>query len=86
LADAGLQAEDIDYINAHGTSTDENEKYETMEMKETVREHAYKVAISSTRSMSGLLLGVADAVDAIFSNKSITDGVIPPTINYGTPD
>ena len=57
LADAGLQPEDIDYINAHGTSTDANEKYETMAIKETFGEHAYKVAISSTKSMTGHLLG-----------------------------
>ena len=56
LADAGLQPEDIDYINAHGTSTDANEKYETMAIKETFGEHAYKVAISSTKSMTGHLL------------------------------
>ena len=59
LADAGLQPEDIDYINAHGTSTDANEKYETMAIKETFGEHAYKVAISSTKSMTGHLLGAA---------------------------
>ena len=86
LADAVLQPEDIDYINAHGTSTDANEKYETMAIKETFGEHAYKVAISSTKSMTGHLLGAAGAVEAIFSIKSITDGVIPPTINYETPD
>ncbi|MBE7118527.1 beta-ketoacyl-ACP synthase II [Bacillus cereus] len=86
LADAGLEPEDIDYINAHGTSTDANEKYETMAIKETFGEYAYKVAISSTKSMTGHLLGAAGAVEAIFSIKSITDGVIPPTINYETPD
>ncbi|AWC27871.1 beta-ketoacyl-ACP synthase II [Bacillus cytotoxicus] len=86
LADAGLKPEDIDYINAHGTSTDANEKYETMAIKEAFGEHAYKVAISSTKSMTGHLLGAAGAVEAIFSIKSITDGVIPPTINYETPD
>lgn len=86
LADAGLEPEDIDYINAHGTSTDANEKYETMAIKETFGEHAYKVAISSTKSMTGHLLGAAGAVEAIFSIKTITDGVIPPTINYETPD
>ena len=76
LADAGLEPEDIDYINAHGTSTDANEKYETMAIKEAFGEHAYKVAISSTKSMTGHLLGAAGAVEAIFSIKSITDGVL----------
>ncbi|MFX3624112.1 MAG: beta-ketoacyl-ACP synthase II [Ectobacillus sp.] len=86
LADAGLQPEEIDYINAHGTSTEANEKYETMAIKEVFGEHAYKVAISSTKSMTGHLLGAAGAVEAIFSVKAITDGIIPPTINYETPD
>jgi 3-oxoacyl-[acyl-carrier-protein] synthase II len=86
LEDAGLQPDEIDYINAHGTSTEANEKYETMAIKEVFGEHAYKVAISSTKSMTGHLLGAAGAVEAIFSVKAITDGIIPPTINYETPD
>ncbi|MDG4656661.1 beta-ketoacyl-ACP synthase II [Ectobacillus antri] len=86
LADAGLQPEDVDYINAHGTSTEANEKYETMAIKEVFGEHAYKVAVSSTKSMTGHLLGAAGAVEAIFSVKAIEDGIIPPTINYETPD
>jgi 3-oxoacyl-[acyl-carrier-protein] synthase II len=86
LEDAGLNPEDIDYINAHGTSTEANEKYETMAIKEVFGDHAYKVAISSTKSMTGHLLGAAGAVEAIFSIKAITDGIIPPTINYETPD
>ncbi|WP_242221133.1 beta-ketoacyl-ACP synthase II [Bacillus cereus group sp. BfR-BA-01380] len=86
LEGAGLQPEDIDYINAHGTSTEANEKYETMAIKEVFGEHAYKVAVSSTKSMTGHLLGAAGAVEAIISVKTITDGVVPPTINYETPD
>ncbi|MBO9128658.1 beta-ketoacyl-ACP synthase II [Bacillus sp. 165] len=86
LEDAGLQPDEVDYINAHGTSTEANEKYETMAIKEVFGEHAYKIAISSTKSMTGHLLGAAGAVEAIFSVKAITDGIIPPTINYETPD
>ncbi|MEI4801496.1 beta-ketoacyl-ACP synthase II [Bacillus sp. NPDC077411] len=86
LEEAGLQPENIDYINAHGTSTEANEKYETMAIKEVFGEHAYKVAVSSTKSMTGHLLGAAGAVEAIISVKTIQDGVVPPTINYETPD
>lgn len=86
LHDADMQPEDIDYINAHGTSTEYNDKYETMAIKEVFGEHAYKLAVSSTKSMTGHLLGAAGAVEAIFSVLSIYDGVIPPTINYETPD
>ncbi|WP_342045401.1 beta-ketoacyl-ACP synthase II [Bacillus sp. OTU530] len=86
LSDAGIQPDDVDYINAHGTSTEANEKYETMAIKEVFGNHAYKVAVSSTKSMTGHLLGAAGAVEAIFSVRTITDGIIPPTINYETPD
>ena len=86
LADGGLAPEDLDYINAHGTSTPYNDKYETMAIKEVFGEHAYKVAISSTKSMTGHLLGAAGGVEAIFSVLAIKDGMIPPTINYETPD
>lgn len=86
LKDAGLQPEDINYINAHGTSTDYNDKYETMAIKEVFGEHAYKLAVSSTKSVTGHLLGAAGAVEAIFSAKVITDGIIPPTMNLETPD
>lgn len=86
LQDAGLQPEDIDYINAHGTSTEYNDKYETIAIKEVFGDHAYKLAISSTKSMTGHLLGATGAVEAIFSVLAIRDGVIPPTINYETPD
>ncbi|PIC05852.1 beta-ketoacyl-[acyl-carrier-protein] synthase II [Anoxybacillus flavithermus] len=86
LHDANMQPEEIDYINAHGTSTEYNDKYETMAIKEVFGEHAYKLAVSSTKSMTGHLLGAAGAIEAIFSVLSIHDGVIPPTINYETPD
>ncbi|MFC3883718.1 beta-ketoacyl-ACP synthase II [Bacillus songklensis] len=86
INDAGLQPSDIDYINAHGTSTEYNDKYETMAIKEVFGDHAYKVAISSTKSMTGHLLGAAGGVEAIFSVKTIENGIIPPTINYKTPD
>jgi len=86
LNDAGLKPSDIDYINAHGTSTDYNDKFETAAIKAVFGEHAYKVAISSTKSMTGHLLGAAGAIEAIFSVLSIRDGIIPPTINYETPD
>ncbi|WP_017754627.1 beta-ketoacyl-ACP synthase II [Calidifontibacillus oryziterrae] len=86
LQDAGIKPEDIDYMNAHGTSTDYNDKYETMAIKEVFGEHAYKMAVSSTKSVTGHLLGAAGAVEAIFSVKAITDGVIPPTMNLETPD
>lgn len=86
IQDAGLLPEDIDYINAHGTSTDYNDKYETMAIKEVFGDHAYKLAVSSTKSVTGHLLGAAGAVEAIFSVKAITDSIIPPTMNLETPD
>ncbi|RFB18246.1 beta-ketoacyl-[acyl-carrier-protein] synthase II [Bacillus sp. HNG] len=86
IADAGLNPSDVDYINAHGTSTDYNDKFETAAIKEVFAEHAHKVAISSTKSMTGHLLGAAGGVEAIFSVLAIKEGIIPPTINYETPD
>ncbi|KDE48759.1 3-oxoacyl-ACP synthase [Geobacillus sp. CAMR12739] len=86
LHDAGLKPEEIDYINAHGTSTEYNDKYETAAIKEVFGDHAYKLAVSSTKSMTGHLLGATGAVEAIFSVLAIRDGIIPPTINYETPD
>jgi 3-oxoacyl-[acyl-carrier-protein] synthase II len=86
LADAGLTPEQVDYINAHGTSTDYNDKYETAAIKEVFGEHAYKLAVSSTKSMTGHLLGAAGGIEAIFTVLALQDGVIPPTINYETPD
>ncbi|WP_010283377.1 beta-ketoacyl-ACP synthase II [Bacillus timonensis] len=86
IADAGLNPSDVDYINAHGTSTDYNDKFETAAIKEVFGDYAYKVAISSTKSMTGHLLGAAGGVEAIFSVLAIKEGIIPPTINYETPD
>ncbi|WLR51576.1 beta-ketoacyl-ACP synthase II [Bacillus tianshenii] len=86
IEDAGLSPENIDYMNAHGTSTEYNDKYETMAVKEVFGSYAEKLAISSTKSMTGHLLGAAGGIEAIFSVKAITDSILPPTINYETPD
>ncbi|AZV51900.1 beta-ketoacyl-[acyl-carrier-protein] synthase II [Bacillus pumilus] len=86
IRDAGLSVEEIDYINAHGTSTPYNDKFETMAIKEVFGEHANQLSISSTKSMTGHLLGAAGGVEAIFSVLAIKDSVIPPTINLETPD
>lgn len=86
IEDAGLRPEDIDYINAHGTSTEYNDKFETMAVKDVFREHAYKVAMSSTKSMTGHLLGAAGAVEAIITVRAIQESILPPTMNYETPD
>ena len=86
IADAGLTPEDVQYINAHGTSTPYNDKYETAAIKTVFGDHAYKVAVSSTKSMTGHLLGAAGGIEAIFTALSIRDGIIPPTIHIETPD
>lgn len=86
LRDADLNTTDVDYINAHGTSTYYNDLYETQAIKAIFGEHAYKLAVSSTKSMTGHLLGGAGAIEAIFSVLAIRDNVMPPTINYETPD
>ncbi|MPQ25190.1 beta-ketoacyl-ACP synthase II [Bacillus paralicheniformis] len=86
IKDAGLSPENIDYINAHGTSTPYNDKFETIAIKEVFGEHAYKLAVSSTKSMTGHLLGAAGGIEAIFSVLAIKEGIIPPTINIETPD
>lgn len=83
---AGLAPKDIDYINAHGTSTKLNEDSETAAIKGAMGDLAYDVSISSTKSMTGHLLGAAGAIEAIISVKAINAGIIPPTINYENPD
>jgi 3-oxoacyl-[acyl-carrier-protein] synthase II len=86
LEDAGIRPEEVDYINAHGTSTDLNDKYETQAIKTIFGAHGYKVAISSTKSMTGHLLGGAGGVEAAYTVLTMQRGVIPPTINYENPD
>lgn len=86
INDAGIEANQIDYINAHGTSTEINDKCETTAIKTLMKEDAYKVAISSTKSMTGHLLGAAGAVEAAACLMAINESIIPPTINYTTPD
>jgi len=86
LDDAGLKPEDIDYINAHGTSTPMNDLSETMAMKTVFRDHIKNLPVSSTKSMTGHLLGASGGVEAIFSLLAIRDSIIPPTINYEEPD
>ena len=86
VKDAGIQPEDIDYINAHGTSTSLNDKFETAAVKAAFGDHAYKLAMSSTKSMTGHLLGAAGAIEAIITARALQDGFIPATINYRIPD
>jgi len=86
MKDAGLNASDVDYVNAHGTSTPAGDKAETMAVKRALGDHAYKVAVSSTKSMTGHLLGAAGGIEAVFSVLAIRDQVLPPTINFNTPD
>jgi 3-oxoacyl-[acyl-carrier-protein] synthase II len=86
LRSAGLQAEDIGYINAHGTSTQLNDASETRAIKAAFGKHAYDVAISSTKCVTGHLMGAAGSVEAVFTIKALTEQFIPPTINLHTPD
>lgn len=86
LKDAGLKTEDIGYINAHGTSTEYNDKNETAAIKTVFGDHAYKLLVSSTKSMTGHLLGAAGGVEFIATALAVKEGVIPPTINYEFPD
>lgn len=86
VKDAGLQPEDVDYINAHGTSTPYNDKFETNAIRKAFGEHAYKLMVSSTKSMTGHLLGAAGGVESAACVKAIYESKVPPTINYTDPD
>lgn len=86
MKDAGITPDKIDYINAHGTSTPMNDKCETMAVKKAFKEHAGKVMISSTKSMTGHLLGASGAIEAVITTMALKDGFAPATINYSVPD
>ena len=86
MESAGLELEDIDYINAHGTSTYLNDKSETTAIKTLFGEQAYKIPVSSTKSMTGHLLGASGALEAVICSMVILENILPPTINYETPD
>jgi 3-oxoacyl-[acyl-carrier-protein] synthase II len=86
LQTAGLKPEDVDYINAHGTSTPTNDPLETKSIKKAFGDHAYKLKVSSTKSMTGHMVGAAGAVEAIISIKAIQDNFVPPTTNLDNPD
>jgi 3-oxoacyl-[acyl-carrier-protein] synthase II len=86
LKDGGAQPEEVGYINAHGTSTPYNDKFESRAIKTTFGEHAYRLAVSSTKSMTGHLLGAAGGIEGVFSVLAIHHKTVPPTINYITPD
>jgi len=86
MEEAGIKAEEVSYINAHGTSTELNDKFETLAIKKAFGDSAYKVAISSTKSMTGHLLGAAGAIEAIICAKALQEGFIPPTIGYEAKD
>jgi 3-oxoacyl-[acyl-carrier-protein] synthase II len=86
IEEGGISPDKIDYINAHGTSTPYNDQFETMAAKTVFGEHAYKLAISSTKSMTGHLLGAAGGLEAIFTVKALQEGILPPTMNYVNAD
>jgi 3-oxoacyl-[acyl-carrier-protein] synthase II len=86
VAVSGLRTDEIDYINAHGTSTPYNDKFETLAIKQVFGDHARKLMVSSTKSMTGHLLGAAGGVEALICAKAIQTGEVPPTINYEQPD
>lgn len=86
IKDAGIRPDQVGYINAHGTSTPYNDKFETLAIKDTFGDHAYKLAVSSTKSMTGHLLGAAGGIEGVFSVLAIHRNMLPPTINYVNPD
>jgi 3-oxoacyl-[acyl-carrier-protein] synthase II len=86
LRDGGLDPSAVGYINAHGTSTPYNDKFETLAIKRVFGDHARRLAVSSTKSMTGHMLGAAGGVEAIATALALHHGVLPPTINYETPD
>ena len=86
LADAALGTDDVDYINAHGTSTPPNDRSETAAIKTVFAERAYSIPISSTKSMTGHMLGAGGGVEAIACVRALEEGIVPPTINYEYPD
>ena len=85
IDDAAICAEDVDYINAHGTSTPLNDLYETRAIKTVFKDHAQSLAISSTKSMTGHLLGGAGGIETVFTALTVHDDIIPPTINHENP-
>jgi 3-oxoacyl-[acyl-carrier-protein] synthase II len=85
IKDAGISGSEIDYINAHGTSTQMNDMYETMAIKSVFKDHAYRLAISATKSMTGHLLGGGGGIEAVFTALAIQQGMIPPTLNLDNP-
>jgi 3-oxoacyl-(acyl-carrier-protein) synthase len=86
MKSAGLAPEDVGYINAHGTATPLNDLAETNAIKRALGDHAYKIPISSTKSMTGHMMGATGALEAIFCIQAIRTGILPPTIHYQTPD
>ena len=86
VSDADMKPEDIDYINAHGTSTHLNDSGETKAIKKAFGDYAYKLMVSSTKSMTGHMLGGAGAVEAVFTTMAVNDDFVPATLNYKVPD
>lgn len=86
VKEAGVSAGEVDYINAHGTSTPYNDKFETLAIKDVFGDHAYRLKVSSTKSMTGHMLGAAGGVEAIITALALRDGFVPPTIGYEIPD
>ena len=86
LESAGLNPEDVDHVNAHGTSTPYNDRAETLAIKKALGDHAFKIPVSSNKSMFGHLIHAAGALEGCLSVLTIKNGIVPPTINYTTPD